>query len=134
MKLSRPFNATAADLFNEFDHFFNRALSRPLLAGARQRHGAFGVYEADSAWHLRTDLPGFRKEDLSLRFEEGTLHLKAEREENTRTFPASVERSFRVPDNVDATRIEARLENGVLEIVLPKVEQDQPASRSIEIQ
>jgi len=133
MKLSRRFYPTA-DLFSEFDQFFNRAFSRSLLPGARQSNGAFGVYEAEQAWHLRTDLPGFAKEEITLRLEDGVLHLNAERDEkNQHSFHSRIERTFRVPDNVDVGGIEARLANGVLEVTLPKLKEDRPENFRIEV-
>ena len=133
MKLSRRFSP-AADLFTEFDQFFNRAFSRPLLPGTR-RSTSFGVYEADDAWHLRTDLPGFRKEEVSLRLEEGILHLSAEHdEEGDHPFHSKIERTFRVPDNIDVTAIGAKLENGVLDVTLPKAAEEKPDVLRVEVQ
>ena len=93
---------------------------------------SFGVFESDDAWLLRTDLPGFRKEDVSLRLEDGVLHLAANREED-QVFHTNVERKFRLPDNINTGEIVARLEDGVLEISLPKLEPDQPETLNIEI-
>jgi len=134
MKLSRQFHNPAAELFSEFDQFINRAFSRSPLVGTRRSDGAFGVYEEHEAWHLRTDLPGFAKKDVSLRLEDGVLHLGATQQEGEPSFHSRVERTFRVPDNIDPARIEARLENGVLEVVLPKHEVKEPESLHIEIQ
>ena len=105
-----------ADLFAGFDHLFERSQRHPLRPADK-----VGVYEADHAWILRTDLPGFSREDLSLHFEEGVLSLSAERENEEHAFQSRTERTFRTPEHVDPDRISARLEDGVLEITLPKL-------------
>lgn len=132
MKLSRRINHPA-DLLSEFDHFFSRAFSQPLVPASRREHSAVGIYEAESAWFLRTDLPGFEKSEVTLKFEDGGLHLRAERDENTHPFVSRIERTFKVPENIDPTAISANLKDGVLEITLPKVEVEQVDGYSIEI-
>lgn len=104
------------DLLAGFDHLFDRSLRQPLRPADK-----VGVYEADHAWILRTDLPGFSREDLSLRFEKGVLSLRAERENEEHAFHSRTERTFRTPEHVDPDEISARLEDGVLEVTLPKL-------------
>lgn len=133
MKLSRRLNHPAVDLFSEFDHFFNRAFSRSLLPGTRRSNGEFGVYEAKDTWHLRTDLPGFARENIDLRMEEGVLHLSAERDDDGQAFHSRIDRSFQVPDNIDVAGIEAHLANGVLEVILPKLAPAEPEVVRIEV-
>ena len=132
MKLSRRFLSPTVDFFPDFDQLFNRAFSHSFLPGSGRRAESFSVFESDDAWHLRTDLPGFRKEDVSLRLEEGVLHLSARREEG-HSFHAEAERRFRLPDNINTAEIGARLEDGVLEVTLPKVAPDQPETLNIEV-
>lgn len=133
MKLSRRFSNPAIDLLSEFDHLFNRAFNRPVFLEDRNTGGAIGVYEADAAWHLRTDLPGFTKEDVELRLEDGVLHLAAERKDSKHPFHSRIERTFRVPDHIDPAGITARLENGILELTLPKLGPKAPDSLRIEV-
>lgn len=134
MKLSRSVQHPVTNLFADFDQLFQRAVQGTLFTGGQPADPGLGVYEEDSAWHLRTDLPGFRKEDLNLRVEDGVLYLEARRDDSERTFRAQVERSLKLPDNVDPAGIKARLENGVLEVTLPKVAPAEPEALRIEIQ
>ncbi|MBB81511.1 MAG: hypothetical protein CMN02_11055 [Roseibacillus sp.] len=78
------------------------------------------IVETNSAWVLQTDLPGFSKEDVSLSFQKGTLRLVAERDNPANAFQSRVERSFEVTKELDTEHISATLENGLLEITLPK--------------
>lgn len=130
MKLSNRFS-NPTNLLSEFDQFFNRAFQRPL--SVNRESNPVGVYEADQAWLLRTDLPGFSKKDVTLRLEDGVLYLTAEREEAEHGFQSRIERTFRTPDNIDPNGITARLEDGVLAITLPKVTPDLPENLSIEV-
>ena len=98
--------------------------------------------ETADAYLLHLDLPGLAKDDLDISFEDGTLSISGERrmqstEENHKF--VRVERSFgrfyrafALPQAVDVDRIEARFENGVLEIHVPKAEEVKP--RRIDIQ
>ena len=130
MKLSNRFS-NPTSLLSEFDQFFDRAFRRPLHAG---RQSNLGVYEADDAWHLRTDLPGFTKEELNLTFDKGVLFLVAERKEgDNHPFQSRIERTFRTPKNVNPEGITARLEAGVLEMILPKVAPETPERLEIKI-
>lgn len=78
---------------------------------------------------IRVDLPGVEKGDLSLSVEGNHLVLKAQRRyENEKeeagyyhkeSYFGALERAFLLPDEVDAEKIDARLENGVLTIKAP---------------
>ena len=82
-------------------------------------HGV-SIVETDAAWVLQTDLPGFSKEDVSLSFQKGALRLVGERDNPTDGFPSTIERSFQVAKELDVEHLSATLENGLLEITIPK--------------
>lgn len=101
---------------------------------------AADVVESDAAFVILVDLPGLRPEAIDVRTERGTLTVTAERPAP----PAAAgrmlaservhgwyERSFALPSDVDAGRIEARYENGTLTLTLPKAEAAKP--RLIEV-
>ena len=90
------------------DHFRNDA-----------SHGV-RIVETDAAWVLQTDLPGFSKKDVSRSFQKGTLRLVGERDNPTDAFPSKFERSFQVAKELDVAHVSASLENGLLEITIPK--------------
>ena len=78
------------------------------------------IVETDAAWVLQTDLPGFSKKDVSVSFQKGTLRLVGERDNPTDAFPSKFERSFQVTKELDVAHVSASLENGLLEITIPK--------------
>ena len=100
---------------NEIDRFFDRNLLNPLVSSGPRE----AFHESNDAWILRLDLPGFTKGDLTLTVTDRVLQLVAETPAD-RPFGGKVERQWRLGDDVNVTAIEARLENGVLELKLPK--------------
>jgi HSP20 family protein len=78
------------------------------------------------------DLPGMKKEDINIQIEDNKLLISGERkvkeeikEENYYKVESSFgtfSRSFSLPEDIDIENIHAESRNGVLEIVVPKVE------------
>ncbi|MEM9325610.1 MAG: Hsp20/alpha crystallin family protein [Bacteroidota bacterium] len=88
--------------------------------------------ETEKAFELEFSLPGVKKSEINIDVNDGRLTVSGERkfegEKNEKNF-RSVEsyygtfsRSFHLPDNVDADSVNAKLEDGVLRVVLPKDE------------
>ena len=88
--------------------------------------------EGESAYHIEFDLPGVKKEDINIQVEDGTLTVSGERklkeeiqEENyykVESSFGSFSRSFSLPEEADVENISAQNEDGVLEVVVPKLE------------
>jgi len=99
--------------------------------------------EADDAYYIEVDLPGVKKEDISIDVNDGVLTIsgvrkvKEEHKDDTFYKVESVygkfERSFTLPEDADADKIEATAKNGVLEIKIPKVVKVEKAPKKIEI-
>ncbi len=99
------------------------------------------VLEDDTQYLINMDLPGISSEDLNLSLEHQTLEIKATRntecpdgfDNRRRERPLQVEyfRAFNLGNSVDAEQISAKLDNGVLQIVLPKSQAAVP--RRIEV-
>ena len=114
---------------NELDRLFDRNLLNPgLTAGPRE-----AFHESDNAWIVRLDLPGFSKQDIALTVTDRLLVLNAETPED-RPFGGKFERQWRLGNDVDANGISARLENGVLELTLPKKPEVVAQPTTIEVQ
>lgn len=99
--------------------------------------------EGDYAYHIDIDLPGVKKEDISVKVEGSVLTLKGERKTKEEVKKedyykmessfGSFSRSFTLPDNVDAENIHAENKDGVLEITLPKKERKEESAKKIEV-
>jgi HSP20 family protein len=114
---------------NEINRFIDRNLVEPTItAGPRE-----AFYESDTAWILRLDLPGFSKPDVKLTVTDRVLQVVAETAPG-HPFGRKHERKWTLGDDVDTTGIGARLENGVLELTLPKRPPVVPQPTTIEIQ
>ena len=133
--LSRGFD----DFYSMMEDFFND----PWFGGWRSREGfKLDIQRTDKEYLVEAELPGVRKDEISLDLREGTLTISVHREENkneeNRNYihrerrVSSMSRSVYLGD-VDPDGVAAKLENGVLMINVPS---KTPAekSRRIEIQ
>ena len=80
------------------------------------RKPSVDIYESDKAFLVVADLPGVTPEALDVKFERGELSVVG----------GSFERTFSIPDTVDASKIDAKLDAGVLWLNLPKMESAKP--------
>ena len=95
----------------------------------------------DSTFRVEVDLPGVKKEDVDIKVEDNILvisavrHYKNEVKEDDYYISESafgkLERRFVLPENIDNETIDAKYENGRLEIELKKTKKAQPKSISI---
>lgn len=91
------------------------------------------IYETKEAYVFKIELPGFKKEDIKVEFSADTLTLRGERKQEDETNNESChrlersygvfERSFTIPKNVDAKKIDAALQDGILMLTIPKIEE-----------
>jgi HSP20 family protein len=108
-----------------------------LAAPARSFAPSLDISETADQYEVRLDVPGVAKKDLKLTFEDETLTVEGERLSTTESavrherWYGSFKRTLQLPSGVDHARIEARLADGVLTIVLPKAEAAKP--RQIEV-
>lgn len=130
--------------FREFESQLDR-IFHGNAAPARNTTGvwapAVDVYETADAYVLHADLPGMTKEDIEVQVLEDQVAIRGNRK---RVQPAEekgfhcyeraegrFERSFRIKGGIDANRVEANVENGVLTVTLAKPEEAKP--RQIEV-
>ncbi|WP_297440285.1 Hsp20/alpha crystallin family protein [Sulfurimonas sp.] len=88
--------------------------------------------EGEYAYHIEVDLPGVKKEDISIEVVDGTLVISGERKEKkeikkdnyykTESSFGKFSRSFSLPEEADIENIHAESADGVLEVVVPKLE------------
>ncbi|MCR4691979.1 MAG: Hsp20/alpha crystallin family protein [Lachnospiraceae bacterium] len=99
------------------------------------------VHEREDGFQLSIDLPGFKKEEISLTLENGYLNVSATKgldEEHKdkhgklirqERYSGSMQRSFYVGDAITEEDIQAKYENGVLCLSIPKKEPQQVAAK-----
>ncbi|TDT72016.1 heat shock protein Hsp20 [Hypnocyclicus thermotrophus] len=130
-------------IFDSFDSFFGS----PSLFSDNFQKFSTDISETDNAYIISADLPGVKKEDVKLELHEGYLKISAERKEekeekNKKFFRkeriyGSFVRNIPLPNYLNITKeeIEAKFENGVLNVTIPKKldENNQKQYQTIEI-
>lgn len=142
-------------LFNQFYNEFPSpsALTRPFGSdmwgasrGSRDSttlSPAVDIYETDKAWMIHAELPGVKKEDIKIDVKGDMITISGETkfsQEYTKDNARYQERregvftrSLSLPENIDRDKIEAKYENGVLQVQMPKSAEAKP-SRKITVQ
>ncbi len=130
------------EMFNGFgDDFFDNR--RPLLGNGKHEKSLMrtDVNETKDAYELKVDVPGYKKDEIKVKLDDGFLTISAnkvtestEREDehgktrkNGRVirqerYVGAMSRSWYVGDDVDQNKVKAKYENGVLELTIPKTE------------
>ncbi|NLL78587.1 MAG: Hsp20/alpha crystallin family protein [Clostridiales bacterium] len=122
------------------DNFFG---SRNLLYGKHEKNlMKTDIRETDSAYELDVDLPGFKKNEISAKLENGYLTIEAskglEKEEKgedgkyirKERYTGQCARSFYVGEDVTQEDISARFEDGILKLNVPKKDKQEIEQKS----
>ncbi len=141
-RVHRPVNSFS----NIFDSFFNDdILNFPTKVNHwKNTSPSVNIKETEEGFNLELAAPGLVKEDFNLELNDDVLTISSEKKvENEaqkdnytrREFSyQSFKRSFSLPESVDHANINAKYENGILSITLPKKEEAKPQpKRLIEI-
>ena len=124
----------------------NRLFSRAAVGDVAERQSwtpAVDVIETDNAIKLKAGLGGLDPADINIEVQDNVLTVSGERrfEEEVKEDKyyrierryGSFSRSIALPQTVDESKIEAKYENGVLEVVVPKAEVAKPKKISVNI-
>ena len=123
------------DPFKEMEEFEKR------FFGQRTPAMKTDIREADGAYILDCDLPGFAREDVSAEIKNGYLTIRAERKSDNETADSylrrersygSFSRTFDL-EGIDAEAITATFKDGVLTLNLPKIKVKVDEGRKVEI-
>ena len=100
------------------------------------------LYDSGSELQLRAEVPGLSEKDLDISVEQSSLTIRGDRrteipegysvhrqERGNRSFA----RSFTLPCRIDAEKASANLKNGVLEMTVPKVAEEQPRQVQVKV-
>lgn len=108
---------------------------RSVRNGANLGSLALDVHETDQAYLVSAAVPGVSADAVSISLHDGVLTISGEipqsAPENSRALTleriyGKFQRSIRLPQSVDASAVEANIENGVLTLTLPKTPEAQP--------
>jgi HSP20 family protein len=135
----RPFRE-----LEEWERRFDDLLGRPLWRLPVDERGwmpAVDVFEKEDKFVVKAELPGMKEDDIDVSVVDDTLSIKGEKKTETevknedyyrceRSY-GTFYRSIPIPSNVDANKIEASFEDGVLEVNLPKSAKVKPKKISV---
>ena len=141
--------------FAEFERWFESAWRRPLgflrptmwpIEGFRDFETGLlnvDIFEDKGDLVMKAELPGMKKEDVSIELQDNVLTISGEKKKEDKVEKGkffrhervygSVSRRFELPYDIDVEKISAHMEDGVLEIRLPKTAKVEEKSRSIPI-
>ena len=102
------------------------------------------VSETDKEYVIRAELPAVKKEDVQVILDQGMLTIKGERKQQqeeknekfhrVESFYGSFERSFSLPENVNADAIRCESKDGILTVHIPKSEVQKTTPKQISVQ
>lgn len=141
-----PFREMSA-LQERMNRLFSDVRAQAPVRGEEIVQGAWipavDIFETNEAIVLKAELPGITAQDISVEVKDNTLTLKGEKkfekevkEENyhrvERSY-GSFQRAFTLPGTIHQEKVKAKFKDGILEITLPKVEEDKPKQVKVEI-
>lgn len=134
----QPINQLRHEMDRVLSGFFGQPAGSRLGAGRDQP--AVNVWDSQDALKVELEVPGVKSDQVDISVAGGELSVTVERQDGPRegvTYHrrerplGSFTRMLRLPADVDAARVEAKLTDGVLTITLPKAESAKP--RKIEV-
>jgi HSP20 family protein len=108
--------------FRSFDRSFERFVNDAFFTNAPR---GFDVEQDDKAWTVTLDVPGVAKDELSINIEGNIVRLETKPEAKRQ-----LKAAYELPQEIDVDATSAKLENGVLSLVLAK---KQPVSNARQI-
>jgi HSP20 family protein len=127
-------NISRWDPFDDLDDLFKGFFLRPMrleTQGEQAMRIKMDVKEDDKSYTVHAEIPGVKKEDISISIDGNQVSISAEvrkeKEEKqgekvlrTERYYGRVYRAFSLGQDVDQERAQAKYDNGVLELTLPK--------------
>ena len=130
------------DLEGPFNRLFSECF-RELAPPERGWVPAVDLSETEDAYTLEVDLPGMKKEDIELAIVDSLVTIKgrrkSEREAQRSGYhcferrSGAFQRSFEIPGGFNNDKVEARYQNGVLHVTLPKREEAKPKHIEVKV-
>ena len=134
-----------SSLRNELDRLFESPLAEwnrtsQLLSGWTP---ALDIYEDKENFIVKAELPGMKREDINVSFQDGMLSISGERKGETKHEDAEVHRTERffgrfqravtLPAPVAPDKVKAQYKDGILTVTLPKTEEAKPKQIDVSV-
>ena len=124
-------------LESEIDRFFESALGDLAGVGLAENRFPVDLYEDKDNTYVRAELPGVARPELNVEMVEDYLTISGSRKapaaEGKGEESFAFSRSVTIPESVQADKVTASLEHGVLLVTLPKREEAKPRKVTVEV-
>jgi HSP20 family protein len=136
--------------FGDVDTLFNRLAKGNFVRFPQSNLGTVAwspsadISEIDQEYVIRAELPAVKKEDVQVTVDDGTITIKGERKQQNvdkkekyhrvETFYGSFERTFALPENVNADAIRCESKDGILTVHMPKTGTQKLGPKQIKVQ
>ena len=118
----KPLNNEIDTFDNIIDQFFNDLSYDPRFSLMNTNNVSNYYNENEKEYYLTMDVPGMSKDDIEVTFDSNRLKISGQRKSDKYDSYeyGRMERTFNVPSNVETDKISAKIDNGVLKVLLPK--------------
>ena len=129
-------------VFEDFDRGYTGSEQRPRLTRSAIAWPRFSLDDTGGAYLLRAEVPGLGQDDLNITVEQNVVSIRGERKTKApegysvhrqERGNLAFAKSFTLPGRVDAEKVTASLKNGVLELSLPRVAEEQPRQIQVKV-
>jgi HSP20 family protein len=119
-------------MFPDLDNFLREFSLSPIMRGVgMEPRMKIDVEDMDQNYVVKAEVPGVKKEEISVDISGNTVSIRAEMKEERKDekrgnmlyserYFGEASRSFTLPQDVDESKAEAKYENGILTLTLPK--------------
>ena len=134
-----------SSFFDDFENMFSKAIMKPLEIndGTHFLTPSINVNETDDNYSIFIDLPGVEKKDIEVSMNDGQVVVLAERKSNIKTksdkyawqesMAGKYQRTIELPGVINEDNIKAKYNNGVLNLIIPKIEERKLETKKIAI-
>jgi len=133
------------NIFDDVEQMMHQAFGHSLENGSSRLYYSplMNVSETESDYLVMMDLPGVEKKDVEVNLRNGILTVSGERETSEKgdgnnriwheTSYGTFSRSFELTSDIIEDKIKAKINNGVLNITIPKAEEVKPSVKRITV-
>jgi HSP20 family protein len=118
----KPLNNEIDTFDNIIDQFFSDISIDPRFSLMNTNSVSNYYNENEKEYYLTIDVPGMSKDDIEVAFDNDRLKITGQRKSDKYDSYeyGQIEKTFNVPNNVETDKISAKIDNGVLKVLLPK--------------
>ena len=124
-------NNNIFDMLDSFDGYFNHIVD----SSYDYQNQNVLINQNDKSYIINIEVPGYEKSDINISLDDNILCVTGKRNESNNILVSSdnINRSFHLPDDVNTDKINAKSNNGILVIDIPKLKKVKTDIKKIQI-